>query len=206
MKKADPFRELHTAGIQAKIFHLGPLLDDDMSAAFITDLSARGRISLDIQGFLRKVDREQVVLSRWQEAETMLRSVDIVKADDYELASVTGTADVKEGARLLASWGVKEVVITFGSRGSLIYTQGVFHEIPAFTPRVLADTTGCGDTYMAGYLSQRILGSDPRDAGEFASAMSALKIESHGPFTGTPEQVRTFMATQETNRLADGKI
>jgi sugar/nucleoside kinase (ribokinase family) len=91
---------------------------------------------------------------------------------------------------------VKEVVITLGSRGSVIYTAGVFYEIPAFLPKEVLDTTGCGDTYMAGYLSQRISGKTPQEAGEFASSMAALKIESYGPFTGTAEDVHHFILRQ----------
>jgi sugar/nucleoside kinase (ribokinase family) len=49
---------------------------------------------------------------------------------------------------------------------------------------------------MAGYLSQRILGKGPQEAGEFASAIAALKIESHGPFTGSAEDVFSFMKRQ----------
>ncbi len=63
-----------------------------------------------------------------------------------------------KSARLLADWGVKEVVITLGSMGSVIYHKGVFYHIPAYKPATVIDTTGCGDTYMAGYLSQRIKG------------------------------------------------
>ncbi|MEO6315130.1 MAG: carbohydrate kinase family protein, partial [Chitinophagaceae bacterium] len=108
-------------------------------------------------------------------------------------------------AKKLFEWGVKEVVITLGSKGSVIYTDGVFYDIPVFVPQVVADTTGCGDTYMAGYLSQRILGKDPQQAGEFASAMAALKIESYGPFTGTPEDVFHFIAGKADQAMADEK-
>jgi len=84
----------------------------------------------------------------------------------------------------------------------VIYTGGIFYDIPVFTPAHITDTTGCGDTYMAGYLAQRILGKGPQEAGEFASAMAALKIETHGPFTGSPEQVYHFMQRQSAQNLA----
>ena len=38
--------------------------------------------------------------------------------------------------------------------------------------------TGCGDTYMAGYLYQRLKGAGIQDAGEFAAAMATLKLGS----------------------------
>ncbi|MEO5593403.1 MAG: PfkB family carbohydrate kinase [Chitinophagaceae bacterium] len=194
LRKADPFSIDQLKDIRAKIFHLGPLLADDMSAGFIKDLSERGCVSLDVQGFLRTVEHLNVVLTDWPKKMETLKYIDILKANDQEMEVITGLTDVRAGAKLLSEWGIKEVVITLGSRGSVIYTDGIFYDIPVFIPNNISDTTGCGDTYMAGYLSQRILGKEPQEAGEFASAMAALKIESYGPFTGTPEDVFTFMA------------
>ena len=102
---------------------------------------------------------------------------------------LTGQTNVPAGARLLADWGVQEVVITLGSRGSVIFSEGIFYTIPAFKPLIVADATGCGDTYMAGYLSQRVKGIGIQEAGEFAAAMATIKIQSIGPFTGTSEDV-----------------
>jgi sugar/nucleoside kinase (ribokinase family) len=193
LHKADPFTTAQIKDVEAKIFHLGPLLADDMSVGFIKDLSLRGRVSLDVQGFLRTVKNKSVELSDWREKKEILESIDILKANDEEMEVVTGCKEIRAGASLLAEWGVKEVVITLGSKGSIIYTDGTFYDIPVFVPHNIADTTGCGDTYMAGYLSQRVLGEKPQQAGEFASAMAALKIETHGPFTGTPDDVFRFM-------------
>ncbi|MFT3935783.1 MAG: PfkB family carbohydrate kinase [Chitinophagaceae bacterium] len=196
LSKADPFTDEQVKNIQANIFHLGPLLADDMSTDFIKTLAEHGRISLDVQGFLRTVENKNVVLADWTAKRETLQLTDILKANDQEMEVITGLSDVKEGASLLAAWGVKEVVITLGSKGSVIYAGGVFYNIPVFVPDNIADTTGCGDTYMAGYLSQRILGKGPQEAGEFASAMAALKIENYGPFSGTPDDVFSFMERQ----------
>ena len=119
--------------------------------------------------------------------------VDILKVNEQELEVLTGIADIREGAKILAAWGVKEVVVTLGSVGSVIYTGGVFCEIPVYKPADVVDATGCGDTYMAGYLARRIKGDDIEASGKFASAMAALKIERSGPFEGTEEDVREMM-------------
>lgn len=50
------------------------------------------------------------------------------------------------------------------------------------------DATGCGDTYVTGYLYMRNKASY-EEAGCFAAAMSTLKLEASGPFNGTEEDV-----------------
>ena len=87
---------------------------------------------------------------------------------------LTGTANIKKGARQMADWGAKEIIITAGSKGSVIYNNEQFYLIPAFYPSKVKDATGCGDTYMAGYLSQRVKGIGIQESGEFAAAMASL--------------------------------
>jgi len=97
----------------------------------------------------------------------------------------------------LTDWGVKEIVITNGSQGSLIYSDGVFYTIPAYSPKIIVDATGCGDTYMAGYLYKRVNGVDIQESGEFAAAMSGLKTAATGAFKGTETDVIRFIGNQD---------
>jgi sugar/nucleoside kinase (ribokinase family) len=193
LAKADPFEIEELKSIDAQIFHLGPLLADDISIGFIKTLSAKGQVSLDVQGYLRKVVNKKVHAVDWPGKKEALQYVDIVKADVAELQALTGCGDPADGAKLLANWGVKEVVITNGSGGSVIYNDGIFYTIPAYFPLIVADATGCGDTYMAGYLYRRIKGDGIQQSGEFAAAMASLKMEKPGPFLGSEEDVREFL-------------
>jgi sugar/nucleoside kinase (ribokinase family) len=176
-------------GVEAKIFHLGPLLADDISTDFIRSLAGKGKISLDAQGYLRKVENQKVYPVGWPEKQDALQYVDILKADEAEMEVLTGENSVEKGALILAGWGVKEIVITNGSMGSTIYYDGIFYNIPAYKPEIVEDATGCGDTYMAGYLYCRSKGMDIQQSGEFAAAMASLKMESPGPFTGTEQEI-----------------
>ncbi|GAC1309412.1 MAG: PfkB family carbohydrate kinase [Mucilaginibacter sp.] len=189
LETADAFTIQQLQDINAQIFHLGPLLADDMPVELIKALAARGRVSLDVQGYLRKVVNHKVYPTDWPLKKEALQYVNIIKADEAELQALTGLADPHKGAKLLADWGVQEVVITNGSRGSFIYNDGIFYTIPAYRPKIVADATGCGDTYMAGYLYRRINGAGIQRSGEFAAAMASLKMESPGPFTGTKDEV-----------------
>jgi sugar/nucleoside kinase (ribokinase family) len=197
LQKADPFTVEQLQGIDAQIFHLGPLLADDIPVSLIKELSSRGRVSLDAQGYLRKVEDKNVIPVDWPAKKEALQHIDILKVNEHELEALTGLTDIKKGALVLADWGVKEVVITLGSMGSVIYAGGLFYNVPAYIPTAVVDATGCGDTYMAGYLYQRIKGASFQEAGEFAAAMASFKIESSGPFTGTKEDVLNLLEVGE---------
>lgn len=199
LQKADPFTVEQLQGIDAQIFHLGPLLADDIPVSLIKELSSRGRVSLDAQGYLRKVEDKNVIPVDWPAKKEALQYIDILKVNEHELEALTGLTDIKKGAFVLADWGVKEVVITLGSMGSVIYAGGLFYSVPAYIPTAVVDATGCGDTYMAGYLYQRIKGAEFQEAGEFAAAMASFKIESSGPFTGTKEDVLNLLEVGEKN-------
>ena len=184
LAKADPFSTTLMPDIKANIFHLGPLLADDIPVTLLEDLSEKGLVSLDIQGYLRHVVNRNVVYRDWTDKMKMLPKIGILKANQFEMEVLTGRTNAHEGARYLADLGVSEVIITLGSEGSLIFTEGVFHQIPAFTPKAVVDATGCGDTYMAGYLSKRVKGASVEEAGEFGAAIATLKIGAFGPFAG----------------------
>lgn len=188
-QQADPFTIASILSVDAKVYHLGPLLAGDMSLPLIKALSEKGRVSLDVQGYLRTVRDGRVYPADWPEKIQALAYVDVLKADENELRALTGIEDVRKAAALVAEWGVKELVITNGSHGSLIYSAGTFYPIPAFPPKTLVDATGCGDTYMAGYLYQRLKGANEERSGCFAAALATLKTESAGPFKGTLNDV-----------------
>lgn len=197
LAKADPFEIEELKSINAKIFHLGPLLADDISTELIKNLAAKGRVSIDVQGYLRKVVNKKVYAVDWPAKKEALQYADIVKADVAELQALTGCAKTEDGAKLLADWGVKEVVVTNGSGGSLIFSDGIFYVIPAWRPRIIVDATGCGDTYMAGYLYSRLKGDGEQQSGEFAAAMASLKMEHPGPFTGTEDDIRKLLSAHK---------
>ncbi|WAC09445.1 PfkB family carbohydrate kinase [Dyadobacter pollutisoli] len=200
LHKAAPFTVAQMPAIDAKIFHLGPLLSDDITVDLVKSLASKGIVSLDIQGYLRYVKDKKVLYKDWADKKEALAHVSILKANEFEMEVVTGTSDVREGAQYLAGLGVKEVIITLGSKGSLIFKDNHFFQIPAYRPSAVVDATGCGDTYMAGYLSKKVAGAGVQEAGEFGAAMATLKIQSSGPFSGDAEMVEEVLRYGECDR------
>jgi sugar/nucleoside kinase (ribokinase family) len=200
LHKAAPFTVKQMPEIEARIFHLGPLLSDDIQLDLLKHLASKGEVSLDIQGYLRYVKDKKVYYTDWADKKEALPHVSILKANEFEMEVIAGTSDIREGAKILAGMGVKEVIITLGSKGSLVYKDDHFYQIPAYKPSNVVDATGCGDTYMAGYLSKKVRGADVQEAGEFGAAMATLKIQSSGPFSGNQEAVNHVVIHGECDR------
>ena len=186
--KADPFTIESVKDVKAKYIVLGSLLADDFSIDVIKYLSNKGTLVVDAQGYLREVRDEKVYAIDWANKKEALQYINILKVNEYEIEVLTGKKDFHEGCQQLAEWGVKEVLLTLGSFGSVIYANSEFYEIPAYEPLNVVDATGCGDTYIMGYLYKRAQGASIQEAGHFAAAVSTLKLEASGPFCGTEEE------------------
>lgn len=193
LAKADPFTVEKIKDVKAKIFHLGTLLDDDFPIEVLKYLSQRGIVAVDIQGYLREVKGEKVHNVDFKTKKEALPFIHILKANEMEMEVLTGESDPYKAALILSEWGCNEVLLTLGEKGSLIYAEGSFFEIPAFRPDEVVDTTGCGDTYMAGYLYMRNKGASYKEAGTFAAAMCTLKLQKKGPFIGSLEDVNAII-------------
>ena len=146
LAKADPFTVHQLENIEADIFHLGSLLADDFSVDVIKHLAGKGLVAIDSQGYLREVRDTHVYPVDWADKREALKFVHFLKVNEHEMEVLTGYDNVTEAAHRLHEWGVKEVLLTFGSMGSVIFDGKTFYQIPAYEPDVVTDATGCGDT------------------------------------------------------------
>lgn len=193
LSKAAPFTVAQLQQAEAEVFHLGTLLHDDFSPEVVEYLATKGRVCVDVQGYLREVRGQKVYAVEWCDKLRVLRCTDILKVNEHEVDVLTdGERDLHRAARLISSWGVREVLITLGSYGSVIYDGQRFYDIPSYAPRQVVDATGCGDTYAAGYLYARAKGADCDEAGRLAAAMCTLKLQHTGPFDANIDEVRAI--------------
>ena len=196
---ATAFDPRDLAPVWAKTFHLGPLTNGEISVRFLEAVSQRGgRVFLDVQGFLRKIEEGKVRLVDWPDKREALAHVDVLKADLGEARILSGEEDPERAARKLAEFGPEEVVLTCGRKGSLILAGGRLYDIPASPPRIVADPTGCGDSYGAGYIFHRLQSDDIAAAGRFATVLATLNLECHGPFRGDAQDVQARLRDAET--------
>jgi sugar/nucleoside kinase (ribokinase family) len=84
-------------------------------------------------------------------ARELVAATDLLLVSDAESQALTGLADVREAASVLADWGAATVVIKCGSRGAHGRDARVVCDVPAMSTTV-SDTVGAGDTFNAGLL------------------------------------------------------
>ena len=172
--------------IDAQLYLVIPILAGEVNLPILESVATRGPTGLDVQGFVRFAEGDDVVFRDWPEKTTGLRHVRYLKVDDTEAEVLTGLTDLHAAARALADLGPEEIVLTHRS-GVLVYANGSFHE-GAFTPKQTLGRTGRGDTCFTTYCAAR-LSKEPLQACLYAAAITSLKMESPGPFNRTEQEI-----------------
>jgi sugar/nucleoside kinase (ribokinase family) len=176
--------------VSARIWHIGPLTETDVELAMIARCAEiGGLVGMDVQGLTRVVIEGEVRARAPAERMDYLRDVSVLKADDTEILTYTGARDIETAvARVLAA-GAREVLVTHASAGATIYGPRSALHIEAVPPNRTVDTTGCGDTFLAAYMTRRLASDDLRECGQFAAAAAAINIEAVGAFRGTAADI-----------------
>jgi sugar/nucleoside kinase (ribokinase family) len=103
--------------------------------------------------------------------------VDILFANEEEICSLYETEDFFSACSTVRK-ECKLAALTRGKRGSVIVTADDIIEIEPVPVLEVADTTGAGDLYAAGFLHGYTQGRDLLDCGRLAS-LAAGEIISH---------------------------
>ncbi|HLK44667.1 MAG TPA: PfkB family carbohydrate kinase, partial [Acidimicrobiales bacterium] len=149
--------------LTARWIHVPALSRAEWPAATLAALARRHRIAFDGQGLVRPAHTGPLVLDDKFDRD-VLRHVWVLKLADEE-AEVIGDVD---------SLGVREVLLTHGSRGATVVCGGVREFVPAH--RVDGDPTGAGDAYTTAYVVGRNAGFSPVGAARRATAVVAAVL------------------------------
>jgi len=148
-------RDARAVGTRARWVHVAPLLRSDFPADTIAALARGRRLLLDGQGLVRRPDVGRLVLDADFDRD-VLRHVWVLKLAEEE-AEIVGDVDVPE------------VIVTLGSRGSIVRADGRETYVRAHT--VARDPTGAGDAFSAAYVVSRAAGHAPTAAARRATAV-----------------------------------
>jgi len=119
--------------------------------------------------------------------------IDILFANEHELAALTGQDDFHAGMAQLAA-KVPTVVVTRSEKGAHAMSGGDHVQVPARAIDRVVDTTGAGDLFAAGFLFGHVRGK-PLDECLTLGAICAAEIISH--YGARPEaDLKALVAAQ----------
>ncbi|MBI02040.1 MAG: hypothetical protein CL783_06150 [Chloroflexi bacterium] len=176
--------EIPVGWTQPNILYVGPLLHEvptDIVNWFEPELSC-----LVPSGWLRRWGADGVITHARSLVLSQSKKWDVIVVSEAEIANLS-----LEQLRLFS----EIICITRGQFGARIWNGGDFIEIPAIKSAPV-DLTGAGDVWASAFALAVSDGRNIEDAGVYASAASAIGIESIG-LLGCPSP------TEIENRLAD---
>lgn len=189
---ADPFTPADIPGdASASVYQLATLMFGDTDPALITALAARGPVALDVQGLLRCPDETgEMVYRDWTEKKKYFPYVTYLKTDAAEAEVLTGLSDRYEAAKMIHSWGPKEVMVSHNTE-MLVFDGREFAVWPV-KARNFSGRSGRGDTTTAAYITERRR-KNMSDALRYATAAVSLKMETPGPLRATRAEIEAYM-------------
>lgn len=142
----------------------------------------------EIQRFLQRARSAGATVStdlgfqdalQWKEEHyPLLKTVDFFFPNWEEARLITGTSQLQEMLHQLGRW-VAEPIITLGEKGvaALVKDQGIVF-CPAPTVEGICNTTGAGDSFVAGFLFGRSQGMDLYQSLRIGVATGSLTVGS----------------------------
>lgn len=126
------------------------------------------------------------------EMAALLELCDVVTPNETEAAQITGVAvDDDEGAEMavrhLLSLGVRNVIMTRGSRGYILGTEEKTERCAAY-PVDAVDTTGAGDVFNGVLASSIASGMRLDEAANRASLAASISVQRRGAMRSAPSQ------------------
>ena len=125
----------------------------------------------------------------------VISNVNILFGNHHEIKRIQESMNVDING--LMDLGPEVVLMTCGSKGSIIYSpdEGKIEVESIYRPAV--DPTGAGDSYKAGFVSRLIYGASLEEAAKFASSVSSFVVEKQGCQTNMPTYDEAY------NRMMD---
>lgn len=153
---------------------------------------AGGRVSFDPN---IRTDLWQSISQLRECLHRALMLADVAKVSEEELFFISGEQDVRKGTDVLAShYPLALLLVTQGKDGVMARWQGKNLYFPA-TPVVSVDTTGAGDTFVAGLLAA--LAAEGMPSGEQALASVIEQAQRCGALATTAKGAMTALPRRQ---------
>lgn len=122
---------------------------------------------------------------RWMKCiKPCLKYLDLFIPSIEEAEMISGKKTPEEMADLFMNLGVKNVVIKLGKDGCFIKNNSISCYVPTFNDVKKVDTTGAGDSFVAGFITGLLKKWDLKKCAVFANAVGSHCIMEMGASEG----------------------
>jgi len=167
--------------LRTEIVHVAPIANEIPSEVVAKLRMSAKVLSLDPQGFVRSFDKEgNVGLKSWREPE-VLAQVDVFKSSTEEIQAITDVQDLKSAMKQIGAYGMPIVMVTKGIKGSALFFEEQYYEIPQCKSRTVVDPTGAGDAFIGAFLAEYLRVKDVLWCVCVGSAAASFVVEGFGP-------------------------
>ena len=130
-----------------------------------------------------------------------LRQTDVFFPSIDEARLITGKNAPEEIAACMSGFGMKAFGIKLGKRGCFVTDFQRSLMVPALSWMPVVDTTGAGDSFLAGLMRGLAEGWDIFRSTEFANTVAAQNVGAYGGTAGIPpfEEALRFFENWEQN-------
>lgn len=176
---------------QAKLFAFGyyglvPSIDEALPHVFKT-LKSKCNVKILLDS-CTSVGPTLPLLSR------SLPFVDIFVPSYIEARSLTGRTDPAEMVKVFREHGAAGIVgVKLGGDGCIVDDGNKQIRVPAIPVEKVVDTTGAGDSFLAGMITAFLRGMELEPMARFANAVGGCCVQSLGASTG----IRSFEETMK---------
>lgn len=120
----------------------------------------------------------------------IIENVDLLTPNETELEILSGVEieteeDIQKAAQVMIDKGVKELIVTLGSKGSLYINKEKSMFKKAYKVNAI-DTTAAGDSYTGALAVAFANNKNVEEAMDFASKVGALSVQKEGAQSSLP--------------------
>lgn len=131
-----------------------------------------------------------------EEIARLLPHVDVFMPSAAEALALSGEATLSDAASAFLGQGARACIIKNGPHGAYVATGDVRTTVPAHDIQAV-DTTSCGDSFCAGFITATARGAEVVEAVRFAAATAALVAQGAGTLGRLTDYQATLKAMDE---------
>ncbi|MDR7271574.1 2-dehydro-3-deoxygluconokinase [Pelomonas saccharophila] len=174
-EQADALDALYLSGISLAIL---PPAGRERALALMTRMRAAGKLVAFDNNYRPRLWDSVADARYWYQRAFAAATVALITADDHQ--ALQGLSDLDAAVTAAQALPVAEIAIKRGALPARVGLNHVWQDVLTETVARVVDTTAAGDSFAAGYLSQRLHGAGPAESAAFGNRLAARVIQHPG--------------------------